>query len=70
MSDISNIPAVPQAISNLEVGDGGSDVSAKDLLMVFGAIALGLFITGNIMFNVANYQAVKQLKSKAESKTA
>lgn len=54
-------------MENSELDNGNTnDVSSKDLFMVFGAIAFGLFITGNILFNIANYQSIKKIREKTE----
>jgi 3-keto-L-gulonate-6-phosphate decarboxylase len=75
--EAQNIPNIPTAESTVEVVDtemanGGEasssgGVSTKDLLMIFGSIALGIFITGNIIFNVSNYKKVQQLKQRVDS---
>lgn len=64
--DTNVASSIPEVTTAPIVSGDGDGVSAKDLLLVFGAIALGLFVTGSIMFNIANYKAIKNVKKKYE----
>lgn len=60
-----NIPEIPQAGEGMEIITNNEDSKAK-LYLILGATALGLFMLGNIMFNISNLTAVKKLRAKVD----
>ena len=64
MEDIPSVDEVVDAtIGQVEQPSG---VSAKRIITVIGLIALGVFMIGNITFNMANYRALQNLKKKED----
>jgi len=70
--DLNNIEIETPEIPTAEQGGGVSgivsedSIATKDVLFAIGSFALGLFIIGNIVFNLSNYKILQQIKKKEQ----
>lgn len=65
MPPATPIPQATSPLTSVNISTENDDKS-KNLLLIFGAIALGVFILGNMVFTVSNYAQLQNLKKQMQ----